>query len=107
VAGIASHRDLAVWQKSVDLAVYVYELVRTFPSFERFGMSMQMTRAATSVPANIAEGHARSTRRDCARFVSIAKGSLMELETFIMISERIGYATRSTTRPLLSLWLRS
>ena len=72
-----------------------------FPRDERFRLISQATRAAVAVPANIAEGHARGTRRDYAQFVAIAKGSLMELETYVMISERLGYLTSETAHPLL------
>jgi four helix bundle protein len=92
VAKIQSHRDLIVWQKSMDLVETVYSLAKTFPEDERYRLVHQTTRAAVSVPANIAEGHARGTRRDYAHFVSIARGSLMELETYVMIEERLGYA---------------
>jgi four helix bundle protein len=103
MARIESHRDLAVWQKGMDLVVQVYALVRPFPPSERFGLSLQMTRAAVSVPANIAEGYARNSTRDYARFLSIAKGSLMELETYVMLAERIGYAHQSATAFTLTL----
>jgi len=74
-ARIGSHRDLVVWQKAMDLTVEVYRLARRFPKDETYRLISQLTRAAASVPANIAEGHARSTARDYAHFVSIAKGS--------------------------------
>jgi four helix bundle protein len=92
VAKIQSHRDLLVWQKSMHLVESVYSLTKAFPHEERYRLVHQTTRAAASVPANIAEGHARGTRRDYAYFVSIARGSLMELETYVMIAERLGYA---------------
>jgi four helix bundle protein len=92
VAKIQSHRDLIVWQKSMHLVETVYSLAKEFPEDERYRLVHQTTRAAVSVPANIAEGHARGTRRDYAHFVSIARGSLMELETYVMIAERLGYA---------------
>jgi four helix bundle protein len=93
VAKIQSHRDLLVWQKGMHLVEAVYSLTKTFPDDERYRLVHQATRAAASVPANIAEGHARGTRRDYAHFVSIARGSLMELETYVMIAERLGYAS--------------
>jgi len=88
---IESHRDLVVWQKAMDLAVNVYNLCSSFPSDERFRLTSQITRAASSVPANIAEGHARASRRDYAHFLAIAKGSLMETETFLTLAVRLQY----------------
>ena len=101
MARIESHRDLIVWQRGMELVERVYKATATFPRDERFRLISQATRAAVAVPANIAEGHARGTRRDYAQFVAIAKGSLMELETYVMISERLGYLTTETAQPLL------
>ena len=88
---IESHRDLIVWQKAMDLAVEIYKLTGRFPKNETYRLVAQLTRAAASVPANIAEGHARPRRRDFANFVAIAKGSLMETETFLMLAMRLKY----------------
>jgi four helix bundle protein len=99
---IQSHRDLIVWQQGMALVEAVYAVTTKFPQDERFRLINQATRAAVAVPANLAEGHARGTRRDYAQFVSIAKGSLMELETYVMISERLGYTTSAETEPLLT-----
>ena len=78
MAQIQSHRDLTVWQKGLDLVEAVYLMTKAFPDDERYRLMHQSTRAAVSVPANIAEGHARGTRRDYANFVAIARGSLMD-----------------------------
>lgn len=86
-----SFKDLTVWQKSMDLAVGVYQLTANFPRDEQFRITAQLTRAVASVPANIAEGHARGTRRDYAYFVSVAQGSLAETETFLVLVQRPGY----------------
>ncbi len=75
---ISSHRDLVVWQKAMDLVVDVYKLADHFPRPELCRLTSQITRAAASVPANIAEGNARATTKEYAHFLSIAKGSLME-----------------------------
>jgi four helix bundle protein len=91
---IKSHRDLVVWQKAMDLAVEIYRLVKNLPREETYGLVSQMTRAAASVPANIAEGHARGTARDYANFLAIARGSLVELETYLLLAVRIGYLQR-------------
>jgi four helix bundle protein len=91
MAAIRSHHDLVVWQKGVDLVEIVYSVTRSFPPEERYGLTSQSTRAALSVPANIAEGHSRGTRREYANFIAIARGSLMELETYMIIARRLGY----------------
>ena len=91
MAKIKSHRDLIVWQKAMDLAEDVYRVTSEFPREEIYRLTSQLIRAVISVPANIAEGHARGTRRDYANFLAIAKGSLMEAETFLMLAERLGY----------------
>jgi four helix bundle protein len=96
---IGSHRDLLVWQKAMDLTVEVYRLSQRFPREEIYRLTSQVTRAAASVPANIAEGHARATSRDYANFVAIAKGSLMETETFVMLAVRLGYLSEEMAAP--------
>jgi four helix bundle protein len=84
-------RELKVWQKSMDLVGLCYRLSGTFPKHEIFGLTSQVRRAATSVPANIAEGYGRWNAPDFARFLAIASGSLRELETRLLISCRLGY----------------
>ena len=103
MAEIRSHRDLLVWQKAMDLAVAVYRLSHKFPSNEIYRLVAQVTRSASSVPANIAEGHGRATRRDYANFVAIARGSLMETETLVMLSVRLGYTEKAEAQPVLNL----
>ncbi|WP_036271620.1 four helix bundle protein [Methyloversatilis discipulorum] len=88
---VRSYRDLLVWQRAMDLALGIYALSRSFPDSERFVMVSQLRRAAVSVPSNIAEGHARSSTRDFLRFLSIASGSLAELETQLILSHRLDY----------------
>ncbi|MBL8566925.1 MAG: four helix bundle protein [Hyphomicrobiaceae bacterium] len=87
---IQSYRDLVVWQKSMALAVEVYRIARLLPKDEQYRLTSQLLRAAASVPANIAEGHARGTRKDYAKFVSISRGSLAETETFLMLAAQVG-----------------
>ena len=98
-----SHRDLVVWQKSMDLAVEVYRLTGQFPKHEMYRLTSQVTRAAASIPANIAEGNARGSRRDYANFLTIAKGSLNETETFLLLAMRLGYPLESKVAATLSL----
>jgi four helix bundle protein len=103
MSSTASHRDLVVWQKSMDLVVKVYELARMLPSDERFAMTSQMTRAAVSIPANIAEGKGRGTSREYVQFLRIARGSLMELDTYVELICRLGYVNPSLTATVRDL----
>jgi four helix bundle protein len=103
MSAISSHRDLIVWQKAMDLAVLIYDLSKLFPKDERYRLTSQITRAAVSVPANIAEGHARGTARDYANFLAIAKGSLMETETCVMLAIRLEYVKPEQAQPALDL----
>ena len=84
------YQDLEVWQRSMELAEVVWRLSARFPGEERFGMTSQLRRAATSVPANIAEGAERHGTREFLQFLGIASGSLAETETFLLLSERLG-----------------
>lgn len=89
-AGISSYRDLVVWQQAMDLAVAVYEATGSWPKEELYGLTSQTRRAASSVPANIAEGYGREIRGSYQQFLRIAQGSLKEMETHLLIAERIG-----------------
>jgi four helix bundle protein len=95
---------LQVWQRSVDLALECYKLSGELPREEKFALTSQIRRAATSVPSNIAEGYGRWNARDFARFLAIASGSLRELETHLIIANRLGYlsdvSTQSTFRTI-------
>ena len=99
---IKSHKDLIVWQKALALAASVYRLVKEMPRVEEYRLTSQIVRAVASVPANIAEGHARGTRKDYANFVNIARGSLAELETFLLLVIEIGLIKSETVRSVLS-----
>jgi four helix bundle protein len=79
----------------MDLVVRVYEVTESFPHTERFGLTNQLRRAAVSIPSNIAEGQARQTTRDFLRYLSIARGSLQEVETQILIATRLDYIAES------------
>ncbi len=95
--GLKSYRELSAWQKSMDLVVSVYQLLKSFPSDEKFGLTLQMKRAAVSIPSNIAEGYGRSHRKEYLHFLSIAKGSLMELETQLAIAGRLEFIQKDET----------
>jgi four helix bundle protein len=89
-AKIKRYRDLLVWQKSMDVASEVFELTNGLRRPKWFALADQLRRAAISVPSNIAEGHGRRTRGEFVRFVSIANGSLHELETQLILLARLG-----------------
>jgi four helix bundle protein len=86
-----NHKDLLVWQESVKLAVLVYRATEPFPRSEIYGLTSQIRRAATSVPANIAEGAGRTGTPELLRFLSIASGSLSELDSHFEIAYQLGY----------------
>lgn len=90
---IRSYRDLIVWQKAADLVQESYMQAGRFPSEERYGLVAQIRRAAVSITGNIAEGHGRQQRRDYWQFLSIARGSLAELESHFDVAERLGYVS--------------
>ena len=98
---VRTYQGLRVWQLGMQIARDVYELSRAFPKHEIYGLTAQMRRAAVSIPANIAEGHARDSTRDYLRHISIAFGSLAELETFLLLVESLGYTVADATRQLL------
>ena len=98
---VRSYQELRVWQLGMQIARDVYQLSRAFPKDEIYGVTAQMRRAAVSVPANIAEGHVRESTRDYLRHISIAFGSLAELETFLLLVEALGYTVADATRQLL------
>jgi four helix bundle protein len=88
-----SYRDLTVWQRAIELVEAVYRVSRLLPPDERFGLTSQMQRAAVSVPANIAEGYGRAHRMEYVRHLSFAMGSLLELETHLIIAQRLSFLT--------------
>lgn len=100
---VLSYKDLIVWQKALDLVEMVYQVTRAFPKEELYGLTNQLRRAAVSIPSNIAEGHARSSTQEFHRFLSIAKGSLAEVETQLLIAQRLGYLSNDQLAPILSL----
>ena len=85
------HKKLEAWKQAMDLAVEVYRVTENFPADERFGLTGQARRSAVSVPCNIAEGTARQSRKELLNFLSVARGSLSELDTLCELSQRLGY----------------
>jgi four helix bundle protein len=99
---LRTYRDLKVWQKTFDLCLTVCRVTASFPAEERFGLTAQIRRAAVSVPSNIAEGYARETTRDYIRHLWIARGSLAEVETQLMLSRELGMADRPSVEAVLT-----
>jgi four helix bundle protein len=87
---ISSYRDLQVWQDGMALAETCYRLTREFPREELFAMSSQIRRSAASIPANVAEGHGRENTQSFIQYLRIAQGSLKELETHLLLAQRVG-----------------
>ncbi|MDB5209776.1 MAG: four helix bundle protein [Sediminibacterium sp.] len=94
-------KGLKVWQKGFDIAVASFKLTESFPTQERFGLSSQITRAAVSIPSNIAEGSSRSSEKDYKRFLEIALGSGFELETHLLIAEKACYGPKEVRDQML------
>jgi|LGVF01.2.fsa_nt_gb four helix bundle protein len=92
-AEMKNHKDLDVWQLSMDLVTDIYKLTCGFPKEELYGLSNQMRRAAVSVPSNIAEGAARNSKKEFNQFLHISLGSLAEVETQLIISRNLGFAS--------------
>jgi len=87
-------KELKVWQKGVDIAITSYKLVETFPNTERYSLSQQITRAAVSIPSNIAEGSSRSSEKEYAGFLEISLGSSFELETQYPIAKKLNFGNQ-------------
>jgi four helix bundle protein len=96
------HRDLQLWQKSVQFETDIYRETATFPRSEIYGLTNQLRRAAVSVPSNIAEGSGRSSKKEFAQFLSHARGSLLEVETQLEIAKNLGYLSDKNATELLS-----
>ena len=97
-ANVRAVCDLRVWQIGMDISISCYKLTKTFPKHELYGLSSQIRRAAVSVPANIAEGYVRANPGDNHRHLSIAQGSLKELETLLEIAKRLDYSVSGIER---------
>jgi|SRR5581483_1270370 len=100
---LKSYKDLMVWQKSMELNKLVYKHTTNFPKEEMFGLTSQMRRAAISISANIAEGQARNSTGEFLQFLGIAKGSLAELETLIMLSHELKFMNKENSVILLDM----
>lgn len=87
---VKSYRDLLVWQRSIQLSVAVYRLTSDFPREEVYGLTSQLRRAAISVPSNIAEGYGRGTKGEYKNFLGVARGSALEVQTQLVIAEKLG-----------------
>ncbi len=96
-----SYRDLKVWRKGMELVTEIYRATRLFPRDEVYGLTSQLRRAAVSVPSNIAEGQARFSQKEFHRFLGHARGSLVEIETQIMIAGNLGYLSLQQGKALL------
>ena len=96
-----NHKDLIVWQKSMEHVLTIYEATKLFPKEETFGIINQMRRSAISIPSNIAEGYGRIFEKETAKFLSNALGSASELETQLIISKDLGYANPDKIQELI------
>jgi four helix bundle protein len=99
---INDYKDLLVWQKAMSLVVEVYQITKMLPKEETFSLSDQMRRAAVSIPSNIAEGYGRQTPKSYAQFLTIARGSAYELETQLLLCQKIHHLTSATINTLVS-----
>jgi four helix bundle protein len=99
---VQSFRELIAWQKAMDLAVSVYKDTARYPRQEVYGLTSQTRRAAVSIPSNIAEGHARQSTKEFLHFLSIADGSLAEVETQVLLAERLGFLSSQSSDSLVA-----
>jgi four helix bundle protein len=99
---VQSYRDLIVWKKSMSLVLNVYRSTQEFPKTETYGLATQLRRAAVSIPSNIAEGQARLTTLEFKQSLGHARGSLMEVETYILLAQELGYLQNDESEGLLA-----
>ncbi|MCK9263310.1 MAG: four helix bundle protein [Deltaproteobacteria bacterium] len=100
---VRNYRELIVWQKAMDLVELVYQATKQFPKEELYGLTSQIRRSAVSIPSNIAEGQARKSTAEFLNFLSIANGSRAEMETQILLAQRLNYAANDTAQKILAL----
>ena len=99
---VQSDRDLIVWKKSMSLVLDVYRSTNSFPKTETYGLATQLRRASVSIPSNIAEGQARLSTMEFKQSLGHARGSLMEVETYILLAQELGYLERDQSESLLA-----
>ncbi len=100
---VRDFKELRIWQKGMDIAEKCYLLTKIFPRDELYSMVQQIRRSAASIPANIAEGYGRRTTGEYIRFINIAQGSINELETHIILSQRVGLCSQTDMESIISL----
>ena len=100
---IKSYKELIVWQKAMEMVENIYALTQSLPKDELFALTNQIRRAAISVPSNIAEGYGRQSKKEYQQFLSIANGSVCEIETQLLLCVRLGYLTEENTRETFQL----
>lgn len=100
---VRNYRELIAWQRAMDLVEEVYKATKEFPREEIYALTGQLRRAAVSIPSNVAEGQGRRSRNEFLHFLSIAYGSLREVETQILISHRLQYLTEAKTERLMDM----
>jgi four helix bundle protein len=88
---LGSYRELKVWQRAIELSVAIYKLTAEFPKEELYGLTSQLRRAAVSVASNVAEGYGRGSKGEFRQFVGIARGSILELQTQLVIAKQLGF----------------
>ena len=98
---VATYRELIAWQRAMDLAAAIYRATEAFPKAEEYGLKTQLRRAAVSVPSNIAEGQGRQTTGEFIQFLGHARGSLLEIETQVLLADRLGFFSEAKTEELL------
>ena len=98
---VRTHRDLDVWRKSIDLVTLIYKYTADYPKGEMYGLTSQIRRCSVSIPSNIAEGSARTTKKDFSHFLAIALGSVAELETQLIISKNLNYLPETVLNELM------
>ena len=96
------YRDLIAWQKAMELVAEIYRVTARFPREEMYGLTSQLRRAAVSIPSNVAEGHGRQSAGEFRQFVGQARGSLLELETQVLIAQNLEFVTPQQAEPLLA-----